>query len=559
MYRHNRNTYEDGDDIMTYADIILKSEAVFTGISENPQPGAVAVKGNRILEVAGKEELNHLVGNETKIYDLGNQLILPGFMDAHVHFFMGAFVASEHMNTEISESKSEEDCVRMMVDYTRKHPNLPRVCGMGWFPATWNDAPLPTKDSLDIAFPDKPAYLICADAHTAWLNSKALEECGITADTKIECGEICLDSQGSPNGILKEMAGFVAFAKMMNLPTATIKKMQEEFLKSVVENGVTSIGDMSAYPLNDDTIRLFEAGKELEQEEKLPVRLHFYPGLGSSPDYDDIINNRKIFNTEKVRIAGLKGFVDGVTSTYTGLLLEPYEENPDIIGHPNYPYEVYEKCITAANKAGLGVRLHCIADGSVRLALDCFEASNAANGNVGNHQEIKNSIEHCENIHPDDIPRFQKLGVTASMQPYHLTLDNNEKLHRIGAERSKYEWPHKSLLGEGARLAFGSDYPVVGFNPFPSLYAAITRCNDEGQPTGVNPEQKISLAQAIKAYTQGSAYAYDRENDLGTLEKGKLADIIVVNKNLFDLETEEIRNCQVDMAIADGKVVYERK
>ena len=544
---------------MTYADIILKSDAVFTGLSDVPTPGAVAVKGNRIIEVAGKDELDHLIGSDTRICDFGQKLILPGFMDAHVHFFMGAFAASEHMNTEISESESEEDCVRMMVDYTKKHPDLPRVCGMGWFPANWKDAPLPTKESLDVAFPNKPVYLICADAHTVWLNSKALEECGITADTEIECGEICLDSQGNPNGILKEMAGFVAFAKMMILPTATIKKLQEDFLKCVVESGVTSIGDMSAYTLNADTIGLFKAGKELEWEGKLPVRLHFYPGLGSSPYYRDILDFMKEFNTEKVRVAGLKGFVDGVTSTYTGLLLEPYEDRPDMIGHPNYSHEVYEECITAANKAGLGVRLHCIADGSVRLALNCFEKANAANGNEGNRKGIKNSIEHCENVHPDDIPRFKELGVTASMQPYHLTLDNNEKILRIGVERSRYEWPHRSLLEAGARLAFGSDYPVVGFNPFPSLYAAMTRCNDLGQPTGANPEEKITLAQALNAYTQGSAYAYDREEELGTLEKGKLADIIVVNKNLFDIQLEEIKDCQIDMTIADGSVIFERK
>jgi predicted amidohydrolase YtcJ len=544
---------------MTYADIILKSDAVFTGLLEAPTPGAIALKGNRILDVAGKGELNALIGRGTQIYDLGQKLILPGFMDAHVHFFMGAFAASEYMNTTISESKSETDCVRMMVEYDQQHHNLPRACGMGWFPANWNDAPLPTKESLDAAFPNKPAYLICADAHTAWLNSKALEECEITADTKIECGEICLDAQGAPNGILKEMAGFVAFAKMMSLPTATIKKMQEDFLKSVVENGVTSIGDMSAYPLNEDTIGLFEASKALEREEKLPVRLHFYPELGSRPDYSDIIRYKEHFNTEKVRISGLKGFVDGVTSTYTGLLLEPYTDKPDIVGHPNYPPEVYEKCITAANQASLGVRLHCIADGSVRLALNCFEVSNAANDNTGNHKGIKNSIEHCENIHPDDIGRFKLLGVIPSMQPYHLTLDNNEKIHRIGAERSKYEWPHNSLLKAGARLAFGSDFPVVGFNPFPSIYAAITRRDDLGQETGVNPGEKITLAEALKAYTQGSAYAYDREKELGTLEKGKLADIIVVSKNLFDLDAEEIKNCHIDMAIADGKVAFERK
>jgi predicted amidohydrolase YtcJ len=543
------------------ADFVLVSNAVFTGLNNAPQPASVVVKGNKIMDVltGGLDHAAGLLGTDTKIYNFGDKLIMPGFMDAHVHFFMGAFVASEHMNTEISKSSSEEDCVRIMVDYSKQHPDLPRVCGMGWFPANWNDAPLPTKTSLDAAFPDKPAYLICADAHTAWLNSKALDECGITSETIVECGEICKDNQGQPNGILKEMAGFIAFGKMMNLPTNEIKAMQEAFLKSVISNGITSIGDMSAYELNDDTIGLFEAGKELERDDKLPVRLHLYPALGTNPDYENIKKYKETFDSEKILIAGLKGFVDGVTSTYTGLLLEPYTDKSGTNGHANYSSEVYEKCITMANAAGLGVRLHCIADGSVRLALDCFESSNRANGNTENYQGIPNTIEHCENVHPDDIPRFHDLGVIPSMQPYHLTLDNNEKAGRIGIERCKYEWPHKSLLEAGARLAFGSDYPVVGFNPFAGIYAAITRCDDQEIPTGVNPDQKISLAEALRAYTLGSAYAYGRQKDLGTLEKGKLADIIVVNNNPFKIEIDEIKNCYADVVFMDGKMEYDRE
>jgi len=543
------------------ADIILLSDAVFTGLAERPSPAAVAVKGNRIMAVSDKDadSIAHLTGVNTEVYDFGDRLIMPGFMDAHVHFFMGAFVASEHMNTEISKSVSEEDCVRMMVAYSKQHPHLPRVCGMGWYPANWHDAPLPTKESLDAAFPDKPAYLVCADAHTVWINSQAIEECGFTADTVVECGEICKDEQGNLNGILKEAAGFIAFEKMMNLPTADVKVMQESFLKSIIENGITSVSDMSANALNDNTIGLFEAGKELEREGKLPVRLHFYPGLGSAPDYEHILKYKKAFDTEKVKISGLKGFVDGVTSTYTGLLLEPYSDKPDTRGYSNYPKEVYEECITTANAIGLGVRLHCIADGSVRMALDCFEKSNRVNENPGNRKGIQNTIEHCENIHPDDIPRFHQLGVIPSMQPYHLTLDYNEKIGRIGEERSKYEWPHKSLLDAGARLAFGTDFPVVGFNPFPSVYAAVTRCDDDGQPTGTNPNEKISLADALKAYTLGSAFAYGREKELGTLEKGKLADLVVVDKNLFEIGVDEIKDCLIHLTMMDGKIEYERK
>jgi len=189
----------------------------------------------------------------------------------------------------------------------------------------------------------------------------------------------------------------------------------------------------------------------------------------------------------------------------------------------------------------------------VRMALDMFEASRKANGK----QDIANTIEHIEHIAPDDIPRFAELGVIPSMQPYHLTLDYNEKITRIGEKRCKYEWPHRSILDAGGKLAFGTDYPVVDFAPFPSVYAAVTRCDDEGNPTGINPEECISLAETLIAYTKNAASAYHRD-DIGVLSAGKLADIIVVDRNLFSVDPEQIKEASVVMTVMDGKIVYER-
>lgn len=544
---------------MQHADLIMKSGAVFTGLGDHPFRGGVAIKENRIIAVGSDSEINSFIGAHTAVYQYKNQLIMPGFVDAHVHFFLGALAASEYMNTEISESSSEEECIDMMVEYANAHPDVPRICGMGWFPANWNDAPLPAKESLDRAFPDKPVYLLCADAHTAWLNSKALKECGITGGTPVECGEICKDANGEPTGILKEMAGFLTFGKMLSLPKEEIKRIQKNFLKEIAKNGITCISDMTAYALNKETAALYLAGKELEQENSLTARLHFYPALGTAPDYEPVLRFKSEFDTKIVKISGLKQFVDGVTSTYTGFLLEPYEDNRTITGSPLYPRQVYDRCVIEANRVGLGVRLHCIADGSVRLALDVFESANLANNNEGNRKQIKNCIEHCENIHPDDLPRFAGLGVIASTQPYHLTLDYNEKISRMGSERCRYEWPHRSLLDAGAKLAFGTDYPVVGFNPFPTIYAAVTRCDDSGNPTGANPRERIALSEALKAYTCGSARAYGRENELGTLEAGKLADIVVINRNLFAIPEADIKDCFVEMTVMDGKIVYEKE
>ena len=456
-------------------------------------------------------------------------------------------------------STSEDDCIRIVKSYVDKHPFLTRICGMGWFPVNWNDAPLPTKNSLDRVFPDRPVYLMCADAHTAWLNSKALEECGVTRDTVVECGEICKDEHGEPNGILKEAASIkLAFGKTLCLPEEILKEIQIDFLKQIAENGVTSVGDMSAYDMNETTTKMFYAAKELEKQALFTTRLNLYPNLIAPDGFGSLKDFARNFDSGKIRIAGLKQFVDGVTTTYTGFLLGPYADKPEITGYSNYPPEVYKKYIIEANLEGFGVRLHCIGDAAVRLALDAFEEANTATGNKGNRLMLGNTIEHCENVHPDDIPRFAELGVIPSLQPLHLTLDANEKIGRIGLERCRYEWPHRSLIDSGAVLAAGTDYPVVGFNPFPNIYAAVSRCDEKGIPTGVNPEERITLREILSAYTRGSACAYGMQNELGTLEIGKLADVVVVNRNLFAIPEYDIRNCKVELTIVDGKVIFER-
>ncbi|MEL7658187.1 MAG: amidohydrolase family protein [Bacillota bacterium] len=238
--------------------------------------------------------------------------------------------------------------------------------------------------------------------------------------------------------------------------------------------------------------------------------------------------------------------------TYTAYLLEPYSDNPETVGFSNYPAELYEECIVGANKEGFGVRLHCIGDAAVRLALDAFEKSNHQNDN----RMLKNTIEHIESIHADDIPRFAQLGVVASMQPIHLPLDVNEKISRIGEERCQYEWPFKTMLENNATLAFGTDFPVASINPFPNIYAAVTRCDEHGELFGINPQERISLAETLRAYTYGSACAINREKELGTLEAGKLADIVVLDRNLFAVSEAEIPVTSVALTVMDGQIVY---
>lgn len=540
--------------------MILLSEAVFTGLGEKPSKGAIVVEGNKIIKVLNDWNYAEFETEDTKVIDCGKKMIMPGFIDAHTHFFMGATCASEHICTKLEASTSSEECLQMAADYAKEHPEEPRVLGFGWYLPNWNSDILPTKKELDEVFPDKPAYLFNADAHTVLVNSKALKECNITKDKKVEYGEVCLGEDGEPNGILKEVdAQGSAFNKLWDFPSDWLEDMFADFIRGASEQGITYLSDMtSPLDVSAETENLFNALVKMDSDDNLDVRVNLYTSLFSETEFEGEAGYAKHYSGDKVNYSGVKFYIDGVTTTYTGLLLEPYTDMPDTLGEPFFSKEKYRKFIIKANEMGLGVRLHCIGDGAVRWALDIFEESNKVNDNLGNKKGLLNAVEHIESIHPDDIGRFKELGVIASMQPAHLVLDANEKVDRIGVERCRYEWPFKSLIDTGAIMAFGTDYPVVGLNPFEGIHAAVTRCDKNDKPTGVNPEEKISLYEALKAYTLGGAIVYGRESDIGTLEEGKLADIVVVNENMFEVDEAEIKNCQADLTIMDGNVVFDR-
>lgn len=536
------------------ADLVLKSKTIFNGRSREIVSGAVAIKGNKILCVG--EEAEGMIGENTRIIDCGEKLVMPAFIDAHMHYFSGAISASDHMCTEISKSRSEKECAEMIRHFAQTHPEENRIRGMGWFPANWEDAPLPTKKTLDEAVPDRPVYLLAADAHTCWLNSKALEEAGITPDMKPRSGSVGVDEKGELTGLLFEPDAYKpAMEKIMDLEPEVMKKINKEFIGRLNACGITASSEMTADDYDADTYRNYDAIRRLEEDDDLTLRLHLFAKLDGYTDFTQAVKLKEKYASEKLRFSGVKGLLDGVTSTFTGLLLEPYADKPETcgIGVPLAAPEDNERYVVAANRAGLPVRLHCIADGSVRMALDFFETSIKENGRHG----LCNTIEHIETIHPDDIPRFAQLDVIPSMQPYHLTLDFNEKIRRVGEERCQYEWPHKTILQNGGQLAFGTDYPVVDFNPFPNLYAAVTRCDDEGVPTGINPQERIDLIDALIAYTSGAARAYSR-TDIGVLEEGMLADVIVIDSNLLAIDPMEIKDAAVEMTIMDGEIVFER-
>lgn len=534
--------------------MILKSNAIFTGCGDEVISGAVLVKGNKIAGIVKEDEVDKYISENTVVYEYEDKLIMPGLVDGHDHLWWGAVANSDHM-VDVTASRSEEECIAMIKEYAAAHPDEKRVLGFGWFPANWNDAPLPTKISLDEAVPDRPAYMLAADAHTCWVNSLALEEAGYTPDMKINGGSIGVFENGEMNGLIYEPDAMIyAYDYIYDFPEDQIRSIVKDFMKDLAAKGVTCLSEMSADDYKENIYNRYKVFKDMADNGEFTSRVHVYTKLLGYTDFSTAKEWAKEFDSPTFKIVGLKGFLDGVASTYTALLLKPYADRQDSCGEgvPLATKENLEASVIAGNAAGFPVRIHCIGDGAVRMGLDAYEKSIEVNGRHG----LMNTIEHIEFVNPEDIPRFSELGVVASMQGEHLQLDANEQLTRLGKDRTRYGWAFKSFLDSGALLAFGTDFPVVPFNQFQGIYAAVTRKNYDGTTAGVVNGENITVAQALSANTLGSAKVYGRDKELGTLEEGKLADIIVLDRNLFDVPADEIKDTSVILTVMDGKVTY---
>ncbi|MDE8731571.1 amidohydrolase [Eubacteriales bacterium DFI.9.88] len=542
---------------MERADYILKGAAIFDAVADEPFAGFLAVKGRRIIKVGrGDADEQNFIDSHTQVIDCGGGLIMPGLIDAHMHFFDGIFQNSKYMCRELFACKSARQCVSVIRKFAEEHPDYKTITGMGWFIPSWEDGEPPHKNMLDQICPDRPVYLMCADGHSFWLNSKALEECRVDPNRKLLFGSIEVDETGEPNGLLHEMdACAPCAAAAQALPEGQKRELIVDFIRQLSSHGITSTTDITVLPEPGPVSEELEIVGDLEKEGNLDIRLHLYPSLGTSPDFTTIEEYRQRFHSDKLRVAGLKAFVDGVHGNHTALLLTPYADRPDGAGASFYPFEHYKRQVTAANGCGLGVKLHCTGEGAVRMALDAYEASRQANGPL----PVRNSIEHVETLQESDIKRFAKLDVTASMQPVHLMAIGSGLKDKLGEERARYQYAVRSLLEIGANAAFGTDYPVAPFQPLPNVYFAVTRCDEEGQPVEEPIRENITLAQALRAYTYGSAYCLHAEQQLGTLEEGKLADIAVFSENLFQLEPRELLKARICLTMVDGTIVYKQK
>lgn len=539
------------------ADYVITSKCLFTGLEKEPYPGGVAVKGNKITAVGPVEVVNAEIGEYTKVYSFEDNLIIPGLVESHAHFLEGALAESKYFVENLEKFTSKEEIAAVVKKFHDENPGLKKILGTGWFPGNWEDQTLPTKELLDEASPDIPVILTSADMHTGWCNSKGLELLDLPGDpTELHYPEMFgRDEDGNLTGLLFELAyTYYGIRKFTELDEKDNEEIRGNLLKTIAKCGVTMWDEVSGHiPFR---LADFYDFKKLNDKGLLTVRLNWAAGINKDGDYSEAFRLQKEAGDGLLKVNQIKGLIDGVTPTHTAYMLEPYTDDPTTCGgEPDWTYEEYENGVITANAAGFGVRIHAIGDKAIRWCIDAFEKSNEVNDAA--NKGIKNAIEHIETIAPEDIPRIGAAGIVAAMQPEHLPQDNNDKLTRLGLERAKTEWAFKSIQDAGAILAFGSDYPVATFSPFSGMYYAITRNGYDGKPTGFNPEEKISLYDTLRAYTYGGAYVSDMEDILGTLEVGKLADIAVLDRNLFDIDVEQFKDTQSVLTMVDGKIVYE--
>ncbi|WP_350301276.1 amidohydrolase [Peribacillus frigoritolerans] len=531
------------------ADIVLSSDAIFTGLAHEPTSGAIAILGDKIMSVGSKAEIESFIGSETKVFNYGNQLILPGFHDFHLHIMFSALSLN---SVNLFEARSAQDVAAKVLGFSKDCSEEEWIIGMQWDAGYWHDKQEPHYKILDAVIPDRPVVLFHAEGHYTWVNSKAMELAGVTEDIRNpDFGRYERDKNGLLTGILYEDAQQIVLKEALRLTQNKKEKILKEFLRLLSRYGITSVNDLFA-PI-DYFLQDYDLFEKLDKQGGLTTRFHITPELDGNLDKAQILRNK--YESKKLQFSGLKQFVDGTVTGHTAYFLKPYSDQLDICGHPALDPEVLIDRVVKADELGFRIRFHAIGDAAIRLALDAFEEAVRKNGK----RDSRHTIEHIEVIDSDDIERFSKLGVIVSMQPDHMAASSREVYSSIiGSEREKNVFLTKSLLNSGASLALGTDFPVsISLNPMRQIYTAITRIDSSGDPQNTwHPEQKLTLAEALQAYTYGSAYGCFREHELGTIEEGKLADLVVLDRNLFDIPESEVLKTKVVLTINDGEVVY---
>jgi predicted amidohydrolase YtcJ len=529
------------------ADIVIRNANIHTMDAKRPTARSIAMLNGRIVAVGSDAETKSWIGNNTRVIDAGGRLVMPGFNDAHVHF---SDTGAQLSNVDLRTSKSPEEFVQRLQAFIATQPKGRWILGGRWDHENWTPANLPTAALIDAISPDNPVFVSRLDGHQALANSLAMKLAGVDKDTKdVRGGVIVRDSQGNPTGNFKDAAeGLISRV----IPERTYQ--QELEYAQAATDWAAHFGVTSVQSMEEGTN--FGAFQELERRGTLKTRLY---GCTPLVDYKRWVNTgiHYAFGDAMVRVGCLKGYADGSLGSTTAWFFEPYLDSPNTVGVPRAEVtNGMQENMIAADKAGLQVMIHAIGDRANATILDYYQKVEQTNG----PRDRRYRIEHAQHLRQQDIPRFAGLKVIASMQPIHLADDGRWAGKRLDEKRLRGTYAFRSLLDSDATVAFGTDSPVASLNPLLGIAAAVTRQTADGKnPNGWFPEQKISVEEAVRCYTLGSAYAEFQENVKGPLEVGKYADMIIVSDDIFTIDPPKIGQAKVLTTIVNGRVVYEVK
>jgi predicted amidohydrolase YtcJ len=546
------------------ADTIYIHGNIYTGLAgassfhEGERANALAVRGDRILAVGTEADVLKFKGPNTQVVDVQGHFVMSGFNDAHMHLVEAGF---KQLTVNLTGVRSiEEFRERIRAQVERAAPTE-WITGFGWDDTIWHPPDLPTRWDIDEVTTEHPVFLTRTDGHVAVANTAALKMARVTADTQDPSGgQIVRDATGAPNGLLRESAMDLVSSA---IPPPTPEKLRaaiEVALQDIARNGITSVQDYSDASASSGW-KAFKTFEQLESEGKLTVRVSEWLPFSEPLD---VLKERRSSHSQSdlmLHYGLLKAFMDGSLGSHTAAMLQPFADDPKNTGMPQYEQENLNAMAKERVEAGFQLGFHAIGDKGVQMALDAFaEAQKAAREKSvkasDGTQDYRLRVEHAQVTNPAEVARFKDLKVIASMQPCHLLTDMHWAESRLGAQRAEHSYAWNEFLSHGVKLAFGTDYPVESVSPFRGLYEAVTRKSEDGKQQYF-PAQKITMEQALAAYTSGSAFAEFAEKEKGTLAPGMLADFVVLDRDLTAVAPEKVLGTRVLRTVVGGRAVYE--